>query len=149
MADVSTPDAPVPVAFPPGSTAFMADRELLAQVNPFGDRECVSVDVAKEVGLPQLADEIEAETGVQVQLTLSRSRTGGAPTPTHPSRLHVCPPVEEDVLRRVIAAHEADPDYGLTPEQRERAELLEKLRQGKSLSGKELNLALRFALGAG
>lgn len=146
MADVNQ-NAPEFTAVPPEGMSFTASPEMLAAANPFGQQDCVSVDVGREVNLSQLADEIEAKTGVQVQLTLSNPEPGKhALDRSLPDRLHVLPPVPEDVLREAVAAHEIDPDYGFTDDQRERIALVNKLRGGEKLTQEEMTRAMLLML---
>lgn len=147
MDDVSD-DLPDTSPAPPEGTAFFVRPEVLAMGNPFGREECVSIDLTREINPSQLADEICERTGrPSFQVLVANPEPGRHHlNRTLPDRLHVSPPVDEDVLRELIGAHEPDPDYGLTEEQREQRDLLGKLRDGKSLSPKELNRALMLVL---
>lgn len=147
MDDVTGADMPEISPLPPEGASFVAVPEMLAMANPFGQQDCVSMDLVREVNLSQLADEIGAAAGVQVQLTVANPEPGKHHlNRTLPNRLHVLPPIPEQVLREVISAHEPDADYGLTEEQRERFALLEKLRQDKKLTSAEMAQALIVAL---
>lgn len=131
---------------PPDGVAFMARPELLAMINPFGKEDCAAIDLTCEVDPSQLADEIYAMVGIRVQISICRVPVNGAVTEASPRRMHVCPVVQEDVLREVIAAHEIDPDYGLTEEQRERRNLIAKLRDGREMTGQERDRLLLLTL---
>lgn len=117
-----------------------ASAEQLAMANPFGERECAMVELdARPVNVSQLADEIEREAGHPVQLSVTNQPEG-------PSRLFVTPVVEHAVLRTVLDHHEADDDYGVPADERERRMLLDKLREGEELTPDEMAKALRLAL---
>jgi len=108
-----------------------ASADQLAMVNPFGDRKCSVVTVSRDVSVSQLIDEITTDTGMDVQVVLTRTKDGI-------DRLFVCPPVELDSLSRIVAAHEPDPRYGMSAEQREHEDLLDKMKRGEPLSQKEM-----------
>lgn len=117
-----------------------ASAEQLAMANPFGERECAMVELdARPVNVSQLADEIEREIGYPVQLSVTNHSDG-------PSRLFVTPVIEQAVLRTVLDQHEADDDYGIPADERERGMLLDKLRKGEELAPDEMAKALRLAL---
>lgn len=145
MADVSD-GFPVEMSLAmPDGVSFMHDPDALAIVNPFGNRDAAVVDLNKEVSLSQLADEISTRTGIKTELVLTQPRPSSA---FRSPRLHMCPPVDEETLREVIAAHEPDQDYGLSDDQRERVDLLKRLREGKKMTQEELQRALVLSLSA-
>lgn len=123
-----------------GATFLVTDASTV--YNPFGDAEAVSVDLYHcEIGLTQLADEIAARTGFEVQLIL-------APIDECSDKLYVSPPVEAVLLDELIAAHEMDDLYSLTPEQRERREMVMKLNGDEPLTPEDIRRALGMALGS-
>jgi hypothetical protein len=147
MADVSPQDTPEQE--PVEMVSMVMSPQQLAMTNPFGDRECSLVELAKVVNAAQLQDEIEAAAGCLVQIASVNPCPEVEAGPDNPVRLYVTPPLPERLLDEVVAAHEPDDDYGLTPHQRERRELLGKLRnlkENETLSVQELQRALMLTL---
>lgn len=114
-----------------------ASADQLAMVNPFGDRKCSVVTVSRDVNVSQLTDEIVADTGMDVQAVLTRTKDGI-------DRLFVCPPVELDALSGIVAAHKPDARYGMSAEQREYEDLLDKMKRGEPLSQEEMVRAMLY-----
>lgn len=128
------------------SIYVMMTPARLADSNPFGDVECCSVTLTREVNVTQLSDEIRAMAGYEVQLSVIKPQPGTKINGDHPAKLYVHPMVEESVIQKSVADHVPDDLYSLTPDQRMRAELLGKLKRGEELSVTELTQALQLAL---
>lgn len=107
---------------------------------PFGHVESVSVDTESDVNLAQLSDEIGVLNGAPVQCAMVSLDTG--------ARLYITPPVSEELIARAIAAHEPDELYSLTPEQRARHELAEKIKSGTEINNADLLRALGMTIGS-
>ena len=111
--------------------------DLVGQ-RPLGASALV-MEIDHPVEATQLGDEIALRVGHPVQVAVVG----------HVHRrleLHVVPPPPRELLEEVLAAHRPDPDYGLTAAQRERRDLLSKLRGEEPLSDRELRRALVLAL---
>ena len=120
--------------------------EALALANPFGDAECVRVDLLRPVNVSQLADEITAEIGQGVQISMVNARPGTPVSADNPAGLFIRPVIDEDVLTEVITKHRPDDAYGLGIRHKERLDLVEKLESGEDLTKEELIRALKIAL---
>lgn len=139
MADVDLPEEPTFSAIPP---------EVVAASNPFGQQDSAMVQLHKQVNLSQLVDELAVATGRTVQVALVNPSPGNNLRDGE-VRLYVTPPLPEHVLAEVVGAHEPDELYGLDEGQRERAELVAKLRRGEELSPAERDRALLLVLASG
>lgn len=108
---------------------------------PFEGFDAISVDTESDVNLCQLADEIHVLNGSPVRcalIPLGEGRQG--------NRLYITPPVTEELITRAIMAHEPDELYSLTPEQRMRHEMAEKIQSGSDISHEDFLRALGMAL---
>ncbi len=117
----------------------VASPERIAMSNPFGEAECVSVDLRKDINVTQLADEIGRLTGFPVMVM-------EIPFEGLVSKLHVSPIVDEETIMRAIEDHEIDDLYGMDDRQRERGELMRKLSSEEEMSVEEIRRALMIAL---
>lgn len=120
-------------------TYAVTSVQRLAMMNPYGDAECVSVDLGKHVNVTQLAYEISALAGVSVMITQITAKGLG-------TKLYVFPVVDEEVITRAVKDHEIDDLYGMDAVQRKRHELMKKLSSGDELSSEEMRDALMAAL---
>lgn len=121
---------------------------IMLTASPFGDKDCSRVRLTKAVNVTQLTDELQEMAHADLQV-VTLSSGNSEPSPGNPGFLFVSPPLDQDVIQLVIDRHEPDPDYGLSPESRDRATLLSKLRAGEELTPAELRQALVLALSDG
>lgn len=120
-------------------TFTVASPERLAVSHPFGDRECISVDLGGAVNVTQLSDEIDARAGFPVMIAM-------VTVPGSSRKLYVCPVVPEDVIVQAVSDHVPDELYGLDTLQRKRYELIQKLSSHDELSNEEMREALMLVL---
>lgn len=119
--------------------------EEISMVPPFGQEDCYSTTITKDVDPSQLADEIAAQVGHTVQVTVFRPLDVPV-SEEDPARLYVHPPVDGRTVRAKVRSHQIDPDYGFTPEQLERRELRAKIARKEPLNPEELMRALHLSL---
>lgn len=129
-----------------GAVFVVASPHKLADINPFGDLEALCTQVSKEINPTQLTDEISQETGVTVQICAVNPNPSFPVGPDNPSKLYVQPVVDVEQVDKIVKEHIPDSDYGLSPENRRRHELIKKLSDGQALSSGELMEALQLAL---
>lgn len=122
------------------------DSKELAIVPPYGEEDCYSTTITKDVDPSQLADEITAQVGHTVQVVVIRPVPEDPIDEEHPAYLYVHPPVDGRTVRAKVRNHVIDPDYGFTPEQLERRELIGKLGRKEPLTPEETARALLFSL---
>lgn len=134
-----TPGAEVPVhELVAEPTYRTVTPEEAKATDPFGG-ESKTFEVDKEVNLAQLQYEIEEASGTTLQFSLHRIPGEVGAT------LFVAPGKDIDGRKVVgkIKSHVPDPLFGLTDEQRMRAQVAEKVRAGKVLTPEELTVILQ------
>lgn len=134
-----TPGTEVPVTdLVEDPTYRTVTPEEIKATDPF-DGNSKSFEVDKEINLAQLQHEIEDASGTTLQFSLHRipGETGGT--------LYIAPGKDIDGRKVVgkIKSHTPDPLFGLTDEQRMRAQVAEKVRSGKVLTPEELTIILQ------
>jgi hypothetical protein len=108
-----------------------------AATDPFGNSKQFHVD--KEVNLAQLQSEIEEATGATLAVSLQR-------VPGEDKGILFLSPGEAVDGRTVngkIKSHDPDPLFGMTDTQKLTATVMQKVRDGQSLSPEELTTALQ------
>jgi hypothetical protein len=125
---------------------FVIDPERIAKANPFGEAECVVVEIEREVNVSQFTDEIETKVGHKVQVSLTNVHPDQPIGMDNPARLYVTPVVPEKLIAEAISEHSADELYGMPAGQQERLRLAAKLEAGEELTIAEVNQALRLIL---
>lgn len=118
----------------------------IAMLPPYGEEDCYSTTITKDVDPSQLADELASQLGYAVQVVVIRPLPEEPIDEEHPANLYVHPPVDGRTVRAKIRSHVIDPDYGFTPEQLELRELRAKLARKEVLTQEELMRALHFSL---
>lgn len=136
--DDLTPGTEVPVSEVLDDPTFRSvTPEEVKATDPFGDSKTFEVD--KEINVAQLQAEIEEASGATLQFSFARipGETSGT--------LYISPGKDIDGRKVVgkIKSHTPDPLFGLTEEQRLRAEVAEKVRRGKVLTPEELTIILQ------
>jgi hypothetical protein len=108
----------------------------VAELDPFGDGKRITVD--RPVNVSQLMDEIREATGVQVSISMIW------PEGAEKGTLFVSPgdAVDGRTVAGKIRTHEPDDLYGLSETDRALAEVMNKVRSGKSLTDAERDMAL-------
>lgn len=139
--DVENPDSE---AYEGMMYAVMTPQKM-ADTNPF-DGDCYSTTVNKEVNVSQLADEIAASVGFDVQISFVNSQPDIPVGPDNPAKMYVHPQVDGRVVRGKIRAHQINDDYGFTEDQLRRRELMRKIRLGEELTDAEMREGMRLAL---
>lgn len=136
MADV-TQDEEVPqdIVMPASSDPFGGDSQIFAW--------------GREVQVGQLQAEIDASVGPQVRIAvaLPRDDEGEVVEVDAQNQLTVyLTPSSADVaaVRQVMAAHRPDPYFGMTDEERQDAQLREKIASGQDLTPQEMQRAFRL-----
>jgi hypothetical protein len=111
-------------------------QEDLVDLDPYGDSKKVAVD--KPVNVMQLQDEITEATGVNVSLSLIW------PEGADKGTLFVSPggALDGRTLAGKIRSHSPDELYGLTEADRAQAQVMDKVRSGKTLTDAERDMAL-------
>ncbi|MEU6362303.1 hypothetical protein [Streptomyces albidoflavus] len=113
---------------------------------------CQQFTWPRAVHIGQLQAEVSEVMGEQVRLAIVLPvgedgmdvEVGAA----RPLTVFVTPSSADlSALRRVMAAHRPDPYYGMTDDERQRAQLEEKVRSGADLSLAEIQQALRMLVG--
>lgn len=129
-----------------GETIDMTKGEAPA-LDPFNE-DCQQMSWASEVSIGQLQEEIVEAFGPGVHLATR------APRDTHGAEVAVSAqnpllvfvhPASTDLtaVRAVLSAHRPDPYSGLSPEDRETVQLMEKVRSDSALTPDEYRRALR------
>ncbi|WP_428957923.1 hypothetical protein [Streptomyces sp. cg35] len=135
-----------------GSDAF---EELPVQVNtshdPF-DGDSQKFSWPRQVNIGQLQIEVTEALGEQVRLAfILPVGEDGVDEPIdddHPLVVYVTPSSADlAAVRQVMAAHRPDPYYGMSDEERQAAQLQEKVASGAELSLPEMQQALRLLMG--
>lgn len=128
-----------------GSEVVVMTARQLAVTSPFGEDEytVIDLDLDKEIGVTQFADELGRAAGFRVMVALI------TPCDEIVAKLYITPPVAEEVIVKTLRAHKIDDLYGLDESQRQRHELMIKLTSGEELNNEELREALRLALASG
>lgn len=115
--------------------AELEDNEVFADdQDPFGgNSKRVDVKTDKKINTSQLADEIEKRHKSPVSLIINNNRDGSR-------TLWVTPgDVDGRTINGALKSHEYDDKWGLSRDQIENREKIERLRNGEQLSLKELN----------
>ncbi|MEV7675099.1 hypothetical protein [Streptomyces sp. NPDC088752] len=107
---------------------------------------------AREMTVAQLQAELdetlEHRVSIAVILPLGED---GHPKPvseSDPATIYVSPSSADlSAVRKVLSAHRSDPYYGMTEEQRQNAQLREKIASGATLTPEEVQRALQILLG--
>lgn len=121
----------------------MAELEEFTEVSadnmdPFGgDGKRVEVDSKKKVNTSQLADEIQAKHGSTVNVVLNRNDDGTRVLWVKPKN------VDGRTIRGVLNSHEYDEEWGLTEEEADVRDKIQRLTNGEQLSLDELNSIIR------
>lgn len=131
-----------------GALFAVATPQKMAAVSPFG-AEAIYTRVAKEINPTQLADEIYEATGVEAQICIANPNPDQRVDSSNPSTIYITPIIDPDEIDKVVKNHVVDPNYGLSPDNKRRNELAEKLSQGEKLDPAELMEALQMALRGG
>jgi hypothetical protein len=103
----------------------------------------------REVAVGQLQVEVTEALGPSVQVAavipIDEDGLPGPVSAQDPVIFYVTPSsVDLAAVRRVLAEHRPDPYYGMTDEEREQAQLREKIAAGGELTPGEMQMALRM-----
>ncbi|MCX4799575.1 hypothetical protein OG497_37610 [Streptomyces sp. NBC_01242] len=118
--------------------------------DPFGgDSQCFTWNRAVMVG--QLQDELAETVGPEVRVAMLFPRDGEGQEievgPQNPITVYVTPSSADLVaVRQVMGAHRPDRYYGLTDNERQDAQLREKIASGADLTQDEMQRAFRLLI---
>lgn len=138
MAGTMKTDAEQPVAVEAG----------VESADPFGG-DSQRFTWPREVSVGQLQTEVSAALGDGVRVAvIAPLDEEGAPVTVDaqsPLTMYVTPSSADLVgLRQVLAAHQVDPYFGMSGEERQQAQLREKIAAGGELTPGEMQQALRM-----
>jgi hypothetical protein len=115
-------------------------------VDPFEGKTTKVEGVVGLYHVAQVRDEIAAAAGLEpdgVQIALILRDPYSEASEDNPGVVYVSPAVDVKLVKKALADHEADPQYGVTEEHAEWLKLKERLQGDEDMSTAELRDALR------
>lgn len=123
-----------------------ADEGQFEVLNPFAEDESTQVGGVRGLyHVAQFRDELAELAGLEpdsVHVALVLADPYAEASESNEGTLFVHPAVEERVVRKVLKAHKADEQYGMSDAQREWPGIKQKIQEGEDLSAEELRQAL-------
>ncbi|MDQ1041379.1 hypothetical protein QFZ75_007881 [Streptomyces sp. V3I8] len=117
-------------------------------IDPFGG-DSQTFTWGRDVQVGQLQAELDAEVGPEVRIVVAFPRDGEgevvAVDAQNPLTVYVTPSsADVAAVRQLMGAHKPDPYFGMSDEERQDAQLREKIAAGQDLTQQEMQRAFRL-----